>query len=507
MSLVQFLLDREIVDRKLCEIAQSRGGDADSYISDLLINSGELDEEELTKLKAEYFGCGYTTLKDFSAIPWIDYEILAETRAVPFSAFLATGVDMSSGLFSESSMQETSEMYPASLARTICIAVEDPTDFSVKDKVARYLATTDQARQLLPEYYVASKTAISQALHEITNIETNLIEKVITDAVTQMASDIHIIPAQETFQIMLRIDGLLIHYETLHIDEFQKFTISLKVLAKLNISETRRPQSGHFQKDHIDFRISTHPTIYGENIVIRVLSKNKNLISIDKIGFAADQIEYLKAITAYSCGMIIFCGPTGSGKTTSIYALLEIMDKKTRNIMTLEDPVEYKIAGVRQTEIVPKIIDFADGVRSILRQDPDVILSGEIRDEETAKMAIRAAMTGHLVLTTIHANDCFGVISRLREFDISNALIADNLVAIVSQRLVKRKTQSGRTIVAEILNISSKLRDLIYSGANMPKLREHATAHDGFKSMQEACQEKVDLGFICKTAAQSVLHL
>jgi type II secretory ATPase GspE/PulE/Tfp pilus assembly ATPase PilB-like protein len=204
--------------------------------------------------------------------------------------------------------------------------------------------------------------------------------------------------------------------------------------------------------------------------------------------------------------MIIFCGPTGSGKTTSIYSLLETMDKKSRNIMTLEDPVEYRISSVKQTEIVRGVIEFADGVRSILRQDPDVILIGEIRDEETAKMAIRASMTGHLVLTTIHANDCFGVIARLREFDISNSLIADNIVAVIAQRLIRKHRTTGRTIVSEILKVSEKLNSLIYEGASMQKLKEHAVTVDGFKSMLEDCIAKIKLGLIDEACAASIIR-
>ena len=172
--------------------------------------------------------------------------------------------------------------------------------------------------------------------------------------------------------------------------------------------------------------------------------------------------------------------------------------------MTLEDPIEYKISNVRQTEIIPGVISFADGVRSILRQDPDVILIGEIRDKETAQMAIRASMTGHLVLSTVHANDSFGAISRLRELEIPNSLIANNVISIISQRLVRKKSEPGRTIISEILKITPKLRELIYVASNRSELEEQALK-DGFKNLLEDCKSKIADGIISETDAENIL--
>jgi general secretion pathway protein E/type IV pilus assembly protein PilB len=251
--------------------------------------------------------------------------------------------------------------------------------------------------------------------------------------------------------------------------------------------------------NNVDLRISTHPIAHGENIVIRILNKEKSLISIENLGFWPEQISHLKVVSNFSDGMIIFCGPTGSGKTTSIYSLIEVMDKNSRNIMTLEDPIEYKIQDVRQTEIKDGVLGFADGIRSILRQDPDVILIGEIRDEETAKMAIRASMTGHLVLTTIHSNNSFGVITRLRELGISPYLIASNIITIVSQRLVK-KIGGGRYVISEILNFDQKFRDMISKCESEQELQEYAYAHLGFKSIVDDMESKLRLGIISEDA-------
>jgi type II secretory ATPase GspE/PulE/Tfp pilus assembly ATPase PilB-like protein len=438
---------------------------------------GPYDCEEIAQATAIRYGLEYSTLDEFQQLDGIDYEGMSNLPAIP--TFVSS--------------------------EAIHVAISDPGDLMTKDQMVRHMSSCGMARGLPYAYSVASIPAIRRKYDEITGRKVNLFEKAVAEALSESASDIHITPFRETFRIMFRINGILVHRYTSRIKEFQQLAISLKVKARLDIAETRRPQSGHFQRGKIDFRISTHPTMYGENIVIRILNKDKSLISIEGIGFSPEQIDYLKSVTSYQCGMVIFCGPTGSGKTTSIYSLLETMNKKARNIITLEDPIEYRIQNVRQTEIIRGVIEVSDGVRSILRQDPDVILIGEIRDEETAKMAVRASTTGHLVLTTIHANDSFGVISRLREFNISNSLIADNIIAIVAQRLIKRRYEPGRTIVSEILKISRKISDLIYDNASMRELRDYAAGSEKFRSMRNDCIDKIRNGLIDEEYAASIL--
>lgn len=477
MGFIDFLYEKNIINRDLYEIAANKFEEADSYICDILTSIGELSDDKLAQLKSEFFGLNYTDLSSFSKIDNINYEELESSFAIPF---------------------EISDEYTH-------IAIVDPNDFEAKNNINYNLTLCEETRNTKPIYYVASKNKIKRKFQEISTNKSSTIDKIIFDSISKSASDIHITPFEKTFKIMLRIDGTLNDYKISDMEKFENLKISIKVLAKLDISETRRPQSGHFQKDNIDFRVSTHPTFYGENIVIRILNKDKSVISIEKIGFSEDQIKYLKNICSFSNGMIIFCGATGSGKTTSIYSLIETMDKKSRNIMTLEDPIEYKISNVKQTEIIGGIINFADGIKSILRQDPDVILIGEIRDKETAQMAIRASMTGHLVLSTIHANDSFGAIARLQEFNISNSLIADNIISIISQRLIRKKSQNGRTIISEILNITPKIKKQIYNGNNKDDLKNTAIT-EGFKSLFDDCKSKIKNGIIDKSDVQSILR-
>ena len=475
MSFLAFLRKKSLIDEDLYEIAQKKS-DEESYICDVLISSGEYDEEDIAKLKSEFFELQYTDLSEFFEYAGFDYSIFEQFTAIPFQI----------------------------LDEIVKIAITSPTDLETKNEIEYNLALCEETRNARAVYYIASHSKIKKKFKELIDQPSLNIEQILLKAISLSASDIHITPFEKILQIMFRIDGILENYKILDMDNFEQISISIKVMAKLDISENRRPQSGSFQKFNIDFRVSTHPTLFGENIVIRILNKDKSMIVIDKIGFLQEQADYLKRICTFSNGMIIFCGPTGSGKTTSIYSLIETIDKKSRNIMTLEDPIEYKIAGIRQTEILQGVISFADGIRSILRQDPDVIFIGEIRDKETAQMAIRASMTGHLVLTTVHANNSFGAISRLREFEIPDSLISENIIAIIAQRLVRKKGGIGRTVISEIFKISPKLKELICMGCNHSQLKAQAE-QETFKNLYDDCKIKLSNGVIFKQDAENLL--
>ncbi len=477
MSFLRFLYDKKIINNDLYELASEKNSEADSYISKILISTGDFSEEDIAKLRSEYFGLNYTTLDDIETFDNINYKDLENLSIIPF---------------------KTSLNY-------VYVAISDQEDIVAKNTLNYNLSLCEKTQNSEIIYCIASKEKIKQKFREINDEKDLTVDKILYTAFSNKSSDIHITPYERTFTIQFRIDGELNNYKTLDVKNFDSLKNSIKVLAKLDISETRRPQSGSFRQNNLDFRVSTHPTIYGENIVIRILNKDKSLISIDRIGFNKNQVEYLKKACNFTNGLIIFCGPTGSGKTTTIYSLIETMDKKSRNIMTLEDPIEYKISNIRQTEILHGIIDFADGMKSILRQDPDVILIGEIRDEETAKMAIRASMTGHLVFTTLHSNDSFSAISRLREFNISNSLIAENIISIISQRLVKKKEGKGRVIISEILKIDNDIRALIINNSNRSELKKQATIL-GFQSLEEDCKSKIRKNMIKKSDVQNILR-
>ena len=269
-----------------------------------------------------------------------------------------------------------------------------------------------------------------------------LVNSLISQAVKEGASDIHIEPSEKEMAVRFRIDGIL--YEKIRPPKrLQASIISrVKIQAGLNIAEKRLPQDGRIRirmagKD-IDIRVATAPTSYGERITMRLLDRSSILLDLGDLGFAPKNLAHIRSLIKKSHGIILVTGPTGSGKTTSLYAFLAAINKPDLNILTIEDPVEYQLAGVSQTQVNPKInLTFASGLRSFLRHDPDVIMVGEIRDLETAEIAIQAALTGHLVLSTIHTNDAPGAITRLVDMGVEPFLVASSVIGIMAQRLIR----------------------------------------------------------------------
>ncbi|MAP24394.1 MAG: hypothetical protein CMM87_02540 [Rickettsiales bacterium] len=266
----------------------------------------------------------------------------------------------------------------------------------------------------------------------------------------RQASDIHLVAGEDNVAVRLRCDGCLLPLKTLYTDQAKKLKNAIKVRAQMDVAEKRQPQSGSFrhslQGTKYEVRVSTHPTLFGESTVLRLLTKSPYQQNLEDLGFAEEVVNRLTAAGRAVAGMIILTGPTGSGKTTTLYSVLKKMDLEKKNIMTLEQPVEYFMPCIRQTEVREGgALTFAAGVRSILRQDPDVILIGEIRDAETAAMAMRAAMTGHLVLTTVHTRDAWGVLTRLEELGVPGRHIRDLVTVIVAQRLMRRLCQNCKS--------------------------------------------------------------
>ncbi len=480
MSFTLFLRKQGIIDTELYDIIEKSDVIDSNTLAEFLLGVTTLSESDIVDLKARYHGLESVSDQElYSFNSNIEYASMGDSKFVPYKV-----------------SNEKDE---------IEIAIDNPENLIALDDIKKNLSKNPETKGMNIKFKIAGKNSIKALNKKFANQNKNNIDDIITDAIQQKASDIHISPYENIFEIKYRIDGILKIIITNPSKDFNVICVTIKVMAKLDISETRRPQSGHFQRENIDFRISTHPTIYGENICIRILNKNKYYINIENIGFNETQIKYLKCISKFSHGMIIFCGPTGSGKTTSIYSMLATINKKTKNIMTLEDPVEYKIYGVKQTELKQGVVDFASGVKSMLRQDPDIILIGEIRDKETADVAIRASMTGHLVFTTIHSNDSIGAIKRFQDFNISPFLIADNIIAIVAQRLIRKK-KGGRTIISEILPIDEKINEMICNQASREEILKYAIKFHSFKTIYEDCQEKVRNGLIDENEAKTIMR-
>lgn len=358
------------------------------------------------------------------------------------------------------------------------------------------------------------------------------VNSTIQKAIYKNATDIHIEPFEQSVIIRFRIDGILFVEEILLKNLLQPIISRIKIMAKLDIAEQRLPQDGKIRikssDKEFDIRVSTLPTIYGERVVLRLLDKNQQFLSFTELGFLEKDIETIDKILSLKNGLIFVTGPTGSGKTTTLYSFLMKLNDKKRNILTIEDPVEYQLTGINQMNIKPEIdLTFARGLRHILRQDPDIIMIGEVRDYETAEISVRSSLTGHLVFSTLHTNDAISAITRLIDMGIPPYLVASSVRAIIAQRLIrklcpfckiKRGTEysaagcekcnntgyKGRFAVYEILFIDVETANLIHYDYNEYKIREYCK-NSNFKSMYLDGLLKIERGITSKEELLSII--
>ncbi len=314
-----------------------------------------------------------------------------------------------------------------------------------------------------------------------------LIDALLTEAVQLNASDIHFEPEPNFLRIRYRVDGVLRQVRSLHKSFWSAMVVRIKVMSGMNIAETRAPQDGHISLKlsgwNLDFRVASHPTTHGENIVLRILDRQKGIVPIEQIGLDESALHTLRALMAKPEGIVLVTGPTGSGKTTTLYSILSHVNTESVNIMTLEDPVEYPIPLIRQSAVNEAAkLDFASGIRSMMRQDPDIILVGEIRDHPTAEMAFRAAMTGHQVYSTLHSNSAIGAIPRLLDIGILPDIMAGNIIGIIAQRLVRLLCEHCKYAYQpdhferKILGLGDPDSPVIYRAAGCEKCQ-----HQGYK--------------------------
>lgn len=305
------------------------------------------------------------------------------------------------------------------------------------------LQNTLQEMETLPEY-IETETVRLKQLDDVPGEApiVKLVNSIIVQAINEKASDVHIEPGDDWLRVRYRVDGFLREVMNLPRQTRHPLVSRLKILSNMDIAEKRKPQDGRIQikyrNNEVDLRISTMPNIFGEKIVIRLLDKSANLYKINQLGLQEANFQMYSNFLKYSYGMLLITGPTGSGKTTTLYATLSELNTRDKNIVTIEEPVEYVLEGINQTQVNPKAgLTFALGLRSILRQDPDVIMLGEIRDTETAEIAVRAATTGHMVFTTLHTNDAAGALTRLVDMGVEPFLVASSVLGVAAQRLVR----------------------------------------------------------------------
>ncbi|MDF2578244.1 MAG: gspE [Chlamydiales bacterium] len=374
-----------------------------------------------------------------------------------------------------------------------------------------------------PVFHLQIPNLLDQPLQDSPIV--NLVNTILKEAILKNVSDIHIEPSENDVHIRYRIDGLL-QLQDYHLKNYyEQFIVRLKVMAQLDITETRLPQDGRMKislgSKAVDLRISTIPCINGERIVIRILDSSKLKLELNHLAMPVFILNRFKKSISQPNGMILVTGPTGSGKTTTLYSAIAELDKSSLNIMTIEDPVEYKLAGISQTSVHPKInFNFATGLRHLLRQDPDVIMVGEIRDRETAEIAIQAALTGHLVLSTLHTSDAPTAITRLIDMGIEPHLITSAIKTVLAQRLLRKSClkcpqegecnfchgteYSGRQAIYELMEISPLLQRKILQGCDAIDLKTVAIT-EGMTPLLEQGLSLVQQGLTSKEELLRVL--
>jgi general secretion pathway protein E len=456
-------------------------------------------------------------------------------------------------------------VFPVSIDEgTLALAMADPLDFETinavqsfsKLEVAPQLAAEQEILDAIDRYYTEGDRQSAAAefaggdeddLEHLRDMASEapvirLVNAMIAQAVERRASDIHIEPFEKEFRIRFRIDGVLFNQEQPPRELKAAIISRLKLMAKLNIAERRLPQDGRIKLRilgrEVDLRVSTLPTLFGESVVMRLLDRSAgDFYDLRRLGFDSHMLSRMEHFTALPHGIFLVTGPTGSGKSTTLYSALKLINLPDKKIITIEDPVEYQMDGINQIHVNPAIgLTFAAGIRHIVRQDPDVIMIGEIRDRETADIAIRSALTGHFVYSTLHTNDAPSAVTRLTDMGVENYLITSSVVAVLAQRLVRlicahcRESAGlsltpfgesietfrgrgcdecsgsgykGRAGIFELMELNDELRQLIMANADASRLTEAARRH-GMRNLREDGWMKVRQGI---TSASEVTRV
>ncbi len=511
-------------------------------IGTILVEMGFVTESALGEVLAESSGTQKfdpkSTMLDSTVVSRIPKEIAARHKVIPVA-------------YSDSILQlAMADVYNV-------LAIDQVRRHVPKNtKIVPIYCTESEILELIDQYYdyeisvdgilreietgIRDNTKLDGRQEGYVNPTVRLVNALLVDAIKTGASDIHFEPEGSFLRLRYRIDGQMVQVRSFHRDYWSAMVVRIKIMSGMNIAETRSPQDGRISYNvlgrEVDFRVATQPTVHGENIVMRLLDKTKSLVPLDMLGFSEHNIKLLKKLLKRPEGIIIVTGPTGSGKTTTLYSVLNYINSIDVNIMTLEDPVEYQLPLIRQSNVREGTgLDWLSGIKSLMRQDPDIIFVGEVRDEETALMAVRAALTGHQVYTTLHTNDALGAIPRLGDIGVPGHLLANSLIGCLAQRLARKlcshckkareateeeckilgadakkpptiyehgacekcgnKGHKGRTAIMEILRIDKGMEELIATHATRKVMMEHAVKN-GFVTMQEDGISKVLAGEI-----------
>ena len=488
-------------------------------VSRTLSNITRNSEERITREKAQQLKYPYEVLDNFpSNLEILSLMSIDEVRKWKSVPFIKQGSKVKVGVVHPENIQTITFLRQLANTNNLTLTLVVISESSLSSMVSLYEDLLTQESNFKEEQNKQEKINdekdFSKHVKTFEDLKrfaqnvstTELLDLIVASAVNLRASDIHIEPEDIGFLIRFRIDGVLQPAIHLNVDKFKPLVSRIKMHANLKIDLGEKPQDGRFSmqvgSQAIDFRVSSLPSQYGESIVLRILRQDVQQLSLEELGFNQNDLKKISEAINKPYGMVIITGPTGSGKTTTLYALLNKLNSTEKKIITLEDPIEYRLEGIEQSQIEnSKNYSFADALRAALRQDPDIIMIGEIRDEETARIALNAALTGHLVLSTVHANNAVMAMPRLVDMNIEPFFLSGSINLIIAQRLVRKiqpttnntgpESYLGRTVISETLKPSADFERAVIKKSDFTTLLDIAR-DDGMVTMNEDGQKKVD---------------
>lgn len=559
--LTELLINNKLITidhlEQALKIQTAKGG----KLSDILVEQKFVKESELIQSLSEGLGLPLIDLKRFKIDPelakTIPVEVARHYQIIPIAKMgdtITLAMADPLNIFAIDHVQALTgfQINPiiaslADISQTIELSYPDTAKGIIEDLVKEM--TTSSIELIKEEKETEpSDQELGRISHEAPVIK--VVNMMLEESIKKGASDVLIEPFEKKLRIRFRVDGMLREQKAPPKNMHASIVSRIKVIAELDIAEHRLPQDGRFKvkilNRQVDFRVSILPSSYGEKVALRILDKSQINLDVKKLGFGEYALQVLAKVSSLPHGMILVCGPTGSGKTTTLYAVLKSVDSPDKNIVTVEDPVEFQLEGINQVTVRPEVgLSFAAALRSILRQDPDIIMIGEIRDYETVDIAIKSALTGHLVLSTLHTTTAAGAIVRLVNMGVEPYLINSSLVCVVAQRLVRKicpnckeaytlkediaknlklntgsnaslqfyrgkgcphcfnSGYAGRTVIAEVLLLSQKVRDLILSGSQEQFIKQQARA-EGMKTLREDGLEVAQKGL---TTIEEILRV
>ncbi len=543
MRLGEKLISLGLISPDQLQIALTEQKNTKKLLGAILVEMGFITESALGEVLAESSGTekfdAKSTMLDAAVVRRVPKDIALRHKVIPVS-YKNDALQLAmADVYNVLAIDQVRRHMPRN-AKIVPIYCTDSEILELIDQYYDYEISVDGILKEIETGIRDHTSKLDGRQEGYVNPTVRLVNALLVDAIKQGASDIHFEPEGTFLRLRYRIDGQMVQVRSFHRDYWSAMAVRIKIMSGMNIAETRNPQDGRISYNvlgrDVDFRVATQPTVHGENIVMRLLDKAKSLVPLEHLGFSDHNINVLKKLLMRPEGIIIVTGPTGSGKTTTLYSILSYINNIDTNIMTLEDPVEYQLPLIRQSNVREGSgMDFLNGIKSLMRQDPDIIFVGEVRDEDTALMAVRAALTGHQVYTTLHTNDALGAIPRLGDIGVPAHLLSTSLIGCLAQRLARKLCQhcrqpraatpeecrvlgvsesekpqiyeakgcekcshkgyKGRTAIVEILRIDRGMDELIATHATRKVMMDYALAN-GFITMQQDGINKVLAGEI-----------